>query len=82
MNEQTKKLARQCGLFPLFICVSEPTGSQVIKPIDKKVIAQVADLIRAEEREACAKLCEDNANDSDMSGAYWCADAIRARSDV
>jgi len=32
------------------------------------------------EREACAKLCEDNGGDDYvMKAAYWCADAIRAR---
>lgn len=46
-----------------------------------EALKELLALVRADEREACAKLCEDNANDSDMSGAYWCADAIRARGD-
>lgn len=36
-----------------------------------------ADLIRADEREACAKVCETTAP-SQING-YECADAIRAR---
>lgn len=35
------------------------------------------------EREACAKLCEDEADqissDHEAGGMYWCAEAIRAR---
>jgi hypothetical protein len=43
-----------------------------------------AELVRADEREACAKLCEevgDKAKDNDgyTIGGYACAKAIRAR---
>jgi hypothetical protein len=42
-----------------------------------------AELVRADERDACAKVCEDAAEDgSEMDGydtAYNCAAAIRAR---
>jgi hypothetical protein len=35
------------------------------------------------EREACAKLCDDEANqsssDHEAGGMYWCAETIRAR---
>ena len=42
-----------------------------------------ADLVRADEREACAKLCDELANDENtdeyINGADWCSVRIRAR---
>jgi hypothetical protein len=47
-------------------------------------LERFAELVRADEREACAKLCEevgDKAKDNDgyTIGGYACAKAIRAR---
>jgi hypothetical protein len=40
-------------------------------------------LVRADEREACAKLCDELANDENtdeyINGADWCSVRIRAR---
>jgi hypothetical protein len=38
-----------------------------------------ADLIRADEREACAKLCDKQAEGAYWEGADACAELIRAR---
>ena len=44
-------------------------------------IHRLADLVRADEREACAKVCDDI--DAEYEGedvlATWCSQAIRAR---
>jgi len=44
-------------------------------------VEKFAELVRADEREACAKVCEDI--DAEYEGedvlATWCAEAIRAR---
>lgn len=51
-----------------------------------EVFERFAALVAAHEREACAKLCEGNADD--LSEGDWdsacinCADSIRARSEV
>ena len=50
MNEQIKELAEQAGLLPMWVCVNEPTGSQIIKPIDKQIIERFAELVRQDER--------------------------------
>lgn len=45
-------------------------------------LEQFAELIRADEREACAKVCESlfDTNDDSCNEAEQCAEAIRARS--
>ena len=87
MNERIRELAEQAGLLSLWVCVNESTGSQMIKPIDQDVIERFAELVRQDEREACAKLCEkvhaDYINDRNNDGYDWpdgynCAEAIRA----
>ena len=44
------------------------------------------DAARLEEREACAKLCDDKASqsgsDHEAGGMYWCAELIRARGEA
>ena len=50
MNERLKELAEQAELLPLWVCVNEPTGSQMIKPIDQDIIKRFADLVRQDER--------------------------------
>jgi hypothetical protein len=51
MNERIRELAEQAGLLPLWVCVNESTGSQMIKPIDQDVIERFAELVRQDERE-------------------------------
>ena len=46
MNERIKELAEQAGLMPMWVCVNEPTGSQIIKPIGEQTIERFAELIR------------------------------------
>ena len=77
MNKRLKELAEQAGLMPMWVCVNEPTGSQVIKPIDEQVIERFAELVRQDEREACAKLCEIYSMAGNLAGL--CATAIRSR---
>ena len=49
--------------------------------LHSKALEQFADLIRADEREACAKVCENlfDMEDDSCSEAEQCATAIRAR---
>jgi hypothetical protein len=84
MNERIKELAEQVGLLTLWVCVNEPTGSQMIKRIDQEIIERFAELVRQDEREACAKLCDDIAdrimgdNVTGSDGAGYCVKEIRA----
>ena len=50
------------------------------EPVTVDMYARFADLVRADEREACAGLCDRFANR--MMSAEECADAIRARSNT
>ena len=68
MNEQDKELAIKCRLI---------TSS--IQGIYVDTLQEFADLIRADEREACALVCDDFAKYSDWPTADNCASAIRAR---
>jgi hypothetical protein len=78
MNERIKELAEQAGLIPdgndWFSAIQESD----VRTID---LERFAELVRQEEREACAKLCESI--DAEYEGedvlATWCAKAIRAR---
>ena len=44
-------------------------------------VAKFAELVRADEREECAKLCDEQAEKDKFEGCYAnaCAEAIRAR---
>jgi hypothetical protein len=55
MNERIKQLAEQAGLLPLWVCVNESTGSQMIKPIDQDVIERFVELVRQDGREKLGK---------------------------
>ena len=53
-------------------------------PVYARGLERFAELVRADEREACAKVCEtfdqrEMFNDEDMAVANACAAAIRAR---
>jgi hypothetical protein len=82
MNERMKQLAEQAGLLPLWVCVNESTGSQMIKPIDQDVIERFVELVRQDEREACAKVCDDLDDVIMYELAGWqYGDAIRGRTE-
>jgi len=70
MNERLKELAEQSGLQPYY-------------KDQERQIERFAELIRADEREANAKLCDEEADqsssDHEAGGMYWCAEAIRQR---
>jgi hypothetical protein len=70
MNERIKQLAEQAGLQPYY------------KDQDSS-FERFAELVRQDEREANAKLCDEEADqsgsDHEAGGMYWCAEAIRAR---
>ena len=58
------------------------SNSLTLHGLDKFV-----ELIRAEERESCAKLCDDLRDCEDnpkayRNGAGWCGERIRARGEV
>jgi hypothetical protein len=73
MDERIKELAEQVG-----ITLSDRDGWWVAYDED---LERFAELVRQDEREACAKVCESI--DAEYEGedvlATWCAKAIRAR---
>ena len=79
MNERLKELAKQAELLPLWVCVNEPTGSQMIKPIDQDIIKRFAELVRQDEREACVKIALKYEPIERQSYVTYAADEIRAR---
>ncbi len=62
------RMAREAGLWP------------AVTDVFPKELERFAALVAAAEREACAKVCEEFAKDSDWPTADNCAAAIRARS--
>ena len=52
MNERLKKFAKQA---PLLKCYDYPD----LRLVDDDQLERFAELVRADEREACAKLCDD-----------------------
>jgi len=72
MNERIKELAEQAGIFREFAV----TGLWLA---DDEELVRFAELIRADEREACAKLCENVVSNLGYVQAKYCADAIKAR---
>jgi len=67
MNERDKELAVQCRLI---------TSST--KGIYVDTLQEFADLIRADECEACAKVCDEVGEHPSLTPRH-CAEAIRAR---
>lgn len=68
LDDKTIKLMNDAGITPVKHAYSFNAA-----------INRLVAVVRADEREACAALCESGGNDYEMSGAYWCADVIRAR---
>jgi len=75
MNERLKQLAEQAG----FEVVKTNDGFAIWtdEGWNTDSLERFAELVRQEEREACAKLCEDLS--VDYATAERCADSIRAR---
>jgi hypothetical protein len=80
MNERIKELAEQAGLDIDDSLAVEPEPTYYGTQSD---FEKFAELVRADEREACAKLCEQMAHPESSSDLAWaarsCAAAIRAR---
>ena len=76
MNERIKELAEQAGL-----AYKMSNGKYWIDAGELDIhLEHFAELVRQDEREACAKLCESI--DAEYEGedvlATWCAEEIRA----
>ena len=69
MNDKVMRMAIECQL----INTSNRTG------IYADALQKFAELVRDDEREACALVCDDFAKYSDWPTADNCAAAIRAR---
>ena len=83
MNKRIKELAEQAAYYAKDIC-NHDADADWYQVRDERF----AELVRQDEREACAKACEkvhdDYINDRNNDGYDWpdghnCADAIRAR---
>ena len=84
MNERIKELARQAG----FDVEDRTNEIWFDEGWYTSIVERFAELVRQDEREACAKACEkvhddyinDRINDGyDWPDGYDCADAIRAK---
>jgi hypothetical protein len=71
MNERIKELAEQAGF---------DSKSQTVWAFDNFDLECFAELIRQDERELCAKLCDERER-SNLYGVNECAAAIRERGD-
>ena len=76
MNERIKENIQMAGLCAAGLMASGATEEEI--QTRSKVV--LAELVRADEREACAEVCEDLIGTRAM--ARHCADAIRARDDI
>ena len=73
MNERDRELAKQAG-------VGDTWNKADWYSISPEMLKKFADLIRADEREACAKVCEQQEDYGPLCETpYECAAAIRAR---
>jgi hypothetical protein len=74
MNERIKELAEQAGVMFNTLGATYPCGSL------SETLEHFAELVRVDEREAYAKLCESEGHRIDAS---WesCATAIRGRTE-
>ena len=92
MNERLKELAFEAGLTitPCGLFEAEDTNLKLFAELVlQNYVSQIMtteereQFIRDDERAKCAKLCDEEANqsssDHEAGGMYWCAEAIRAR---
>jgi hypothetical protein len=79
MNERIKEIAEQAGLITFKF--GEQGGYTTIEAVtDLNNLERFAELVRQDEREACAKLCDEEVYwDGDL--ATTCAAAIRGRTE-
>jgi hypothetical protein len=86
MNKRDIELALQAGLGKPYVSKTRCTSGVKINDVD--ALQRFADLIRADEREACAKVCEqpideiqitDTISEVVYMDAHECASRIRAR---
>jgi hypothetical protein len=86
MNERIKELAEEAGLLPMWVCVNESNGSQMIKPVDQQIIERFAELVRQDERKACADLVFEMAqlpkHENNWLPLHHAQSAIRERQDT
>ena len=81
MNKRLKELAEQAGLEEL----GDSDWCSLNHPdVRAEHLERFADLVRQDEREACAKVCDEhNARQNlfaeERYAAHWLASAIRAR---
>ena len=82
MNDDTIRMAREAG------CIGPGEGGDpngLWEPHGHENVTELmfafAALVRADEREACAKVCDDHATKDGFEGCYAnaCAESIRAR---
>jgi hypothetical protein len=71
----TIEMAREAG-FERVIGVNQKTGIQTIESYANDSLQRFEALIRADEREACAKVCEEM--EYEFKPGHECAAAIRA----
>jgi len=71
MNERLKELAEQAGFQEYFL-----SNGYIVRDQE---LERFAERVRQDEREVCAKLCDDR-EQSNLYGVKECANAIRARS--
>jgi hypothetical protein len=81
MNERIKELAEEFAML-----TETMTGIQTEYIFDDEDLERFAELVRQDEREACAKLCEylpnkNNPSEQWLKGTIDCATAIRARTE-
>ena len=83
------KMARQAGGREMVSALTHPNGptTSVKFHLESGTLEAFAKLVAAKEREACANLCEDQAQEYYSDGSkramnYQCADAIRARGEA
>jgi len=92
MSKRDKEIAVQCrlitgnikGIYGDMLQEFAARGWVCKQPVDNKglygdMLQEFAALIRADEREACAKLCDKQAEGAYWEGADACAELIRAR---
>ena len=72
MNKRIKEFAEQAGFCREFAL----SGLWLA---DDEELERFAELIRQDEREVCAKLCENVVSNLGYVQAKYCADAIKAR---
>ena len=73
MNERIKELAEQAGL------IETNNGEWYPLSFGMENIKLFAELARQDEREACAKLCENIVSNYGYVQSKWCAEEIRQR---